>query len=416
MPRQASDGWAAFQPFPGARHEEIRDRWEVSPDTANHDGGITVATCVRAGALDLQHNGRVNGCQWPLPFALLSVALAIAELSAVRSPPANSGPAVDALLPPERFGLADIRAIHTGVAVVKNLDTPLRQELAVFGVVYIAIPAARFVDRFADIERFEKGPGISHIARFGNPPRLEDLAALTLPDNDLAALARCRPGDCHLKLSTAAMTRFRSGVDWSSPKASRQAQGMAREMILDLVTAYQMNGNAALGRYDDVSEPVAVGEEFRGVLGNSNQLPIAVPELMAYLDSYPRGRPAGAHEFFYWSMVEFGLKPTVRVNHVVIYPLAARPSGVSHVIAIKQLYASHYFHTALELRFLVEDDRPPVGRGSYLLSIIRSRADGTTGLKGSFLRPIITRRARTGVRGYLEYLKRQVERPASAPF
>jgi hypothetical protein len=115
-------------------------------------------------------------------------------------------------------------------------------------------------------------------------------------------------------------------------------------------------------------------------------------------------------------MVEFGLKPTVRVNHVVIYPLAARPSGVSHVIAIKQLYASHYFHTALELRFLVEDDRPPVGRGSYLLSIIRSRADGTTGLKGSFLRPIITRRARTGVRGYLEYLKRQVERPASAPF
>jgi hypothetical protein len=187
-------------------------------------------------------------------------------------------------------------------------------------------------------------------------------------------------------------------------------------MILDLVTAYQMNGNAALGRYDDVSEPVAVGEEFRGVLGNSHQLPIAVPELMAYLDSYPRGRPAGAHEFFYWSMVEFGLKPTVRVNHVVIYPLAARPSGVSHVIAIKQLYASHYFHTALVLRFLVEDDRPPVGRGSYLLSIIRSRADGTTGLKGSFLRPIITRRARTGVRGYLEYLKRQVERPASAPF
>jgi hypothetical protein len=115
-------------------------------------------------------------------------------------------------------------------------------------------------------------------------------------------------------------------------------------------------------------------------------------------------------------MVEFGLKPTVRVNHVIIYPLAAKPSGVSHVIAIKQLYASHYFHTALELRFLVEDDRPPAGRGFYLLSIIRSRADGTTGLKGSFLRPIISRRARTGVRGYLEYLKRQVERPVSAPF
>jgi hypothetical protein len=359
----------------------------------------------------------VNWRDWLLlPIALLSVALAIAELSAVRSPPAGSGPAVDALLPPERFGPADIRAIHSGAAVVKNLDTPLRQELAVFGVVAIAIPAATFVDRFADIEKFEKGPGIELIGRFSNPPRLEDLAALTLPASDLAALARCHPGDCGLKLSTAAMTRFRTGVDWSSPKASLQAQQIAREMIHDLITAYQANGNAALGRYDDGSEPVAVGDEFRGVLANSHHLPVAVPELIAYLNSYPRGRPAGMHEFFYWSMVEFGLKPTVRVNHVIIYPLAAKPSGVSHVIAIKQLYASHYFHTALELRFLVEDDRPPAGRGFYLLSIIRSRADGTTGLKGSFLRPIISRRARTGVRGYLEYLKRQVERPVSAPF
>ena len=56
-------------------------------------------------------------------------------------------------------------------------------------------------------------------------------------------------------------------------------------------------------------------------------------------------------------MVDFGLKPTVRVNHVIIYPLAAILSGVSHVIAIKQLYASHYFHTTLELRLLVHDDR-----------------------------------------------------------
>jgi hypothetical protein len=191
---------------------------------------------------------------------------------------------------------------------------------------------------------------------------------------------------------------------------------MAREMILELVAAYQANGNAALGRYDDDSAPVVVGEQFRGVLSNSSQLPIPVPELMGYLESYPRGRPAGAQEFFYWSVVEFGLKPTVRVNHVIILPLPGRPSGVSHVIAIKQLYASHYFHTALELRFLVDDNRGADRRGFYLLSIIRSRVDGTTGLKGSFLRPILSRRSRIGVRDYFGYLKRQVERQAPAPF
>ena len=150
-------------------------------------------------------------------------------------------------------------------------------------------------------------------------------------------------------------------------------------------------------------------EQFRALLISGKQLPIAVPELIAYLEHYPRSRPAGVEDFIYWSVADFGLKPTLRVNHVITYPLAARPSGVSHVIAIKQLYASHYFHTALELRFLADDRRADRG-GFYLLSIIRSRIDGTTGLKGSLLRPVISRRSRTAVRGYLEHLKRQVER------
>jgi hypothetical protein len=90
--------------------------------------------------------------------------------------------------------------------------------------------------------------------------------------------------------------------------------------------------------------------------------------------------------------------------------LAGRPSGVSHVIAIKQLYASHYFQATLELRFLVDDERRAARSGFYLLSITRSRIDGTGGLTGSLLRSVISRRSRTAVRNYLEHLKRQVER------
>jgi hypothetical protein len=80
------------------------------------------------------------------------------------------------------------------------------------------------------------------------------------------------------------------------------------------------------------------------------------------------------------------------------------------------LYATHYFHTTLELRFLVKDDRPATRRGFYLLSITRSRNDGTTGFTGSLLRPIISRRSRNAVRGYLQHLKRQLERDSPAPF
>jgi hypothetical protein len=357
-------------------------------------------------------NGRVNHRKRLVLSAVLGLALGVTLLVAAASRAAQSVSFVNNLLRQQRFSAADLRALDAGAAVVKSLDTPVRRELAHFGVVHIDAPSDRFVDRFRDIERFERGPGIPQIGRFGTPPRLEDLAALTLSGKDITALPTCRPGDCDVKLSTAAMTRFRNQVDWSSAKAALQAHDVARALILDLVQAYQANGNAALGRYDDRGEPLLVAEEFRALLASGNLLPLPVPGLMAYLEEYPRSRPSGVEDFFYWSTVDFGLKPTVRVNHVIIYPLASRPSGVSHVIAIKQLYASHYFQTTLELRFLVDDARRANRPGFYLVSITRSRIDGTSGLKGSLLRSVISRRSRTAVRSYLEHLKRQVERTA----
>jgi hypothetical protein len=351
--------------------------------------------------------------------AILALGLGSALLVAGPPPTARSGAFsfVDDLLRRQmRFSAADLRALDAGAAVIKSLETPVRQELAHFGVVHIDATPERFLERFRDIERFESGPGILKIGRFDKPPRLEDLASLTLPAKDVAAAAKCRPRDCDLKLPAAAMNRFRTQVNWSAPHAAHQANDVARTLILELVRAYQSTGNAALGQYDDGGEPLSIAEQFRALLASGNHRPVPVPALMTYLDEYPRNRPAGAEEFFYWSVVDFGLKPTIRVNHVIIQPLTANHAGVEHVIAIKQLYASHYFHTTLELRFLVDDGRTAGRRGFYLLSIARSRNDGMTGLKGVVLRPIITRRSRDGVRGYLEHVKRQVERPDHAAF
>ncbi|MYK86982.1 MAG: hypothetical protein F4018_00710 [Acidobacteria bacterium] len=109
------------------------------------------------------------------------------------------------------------------------------------------------------------------------------------------------------------------------------------------------------------------------------------------------------------------MKPTIRLNHVTICPLPDRLStGVAYAIATKQLYASHYFHTTLELRFLLDRTDADGREGSTLISITRSRNDGMTGFRGLFLRPIIRRRSRDAVRNYLEHVKRQVERPVPA--
>ena len=302
----------------------------------------------------------------------------------------------------------ELRQLRSGSAVVKSLESSARQELVHLGVVRIQKRSDEFIARFRDIDRFERGPGIPQIGRFSTPPRLEDLASLTVPVDDVKALQRCHPGDCALKLSADAMHHLRAQVQWSSPTATRQASEAIRRMLLDLLLAYQARGNEALWRFDDGTQSLPVAEEFNALLSQPTLAPVPIHALLSYLRDFPSNRPKDSEEFFYWAVVEFGLKPTIRLNHVVIQPLGGAGAPVAYAIATKQIYASHYFHTTLELRFLLDD----ISAGApafYLVSIVRSRNDGMTGFGGSLLRPIISRRSRNAVRGYLEYVKRQVE-------
>ena len=347
----------------------------------------------------------------PAAASLAAVLLLLGGMS----PGAQSSSSVEQLLRGRLgFSASDLRKLDEGSSVIRGLDTRIHEELANVGAVFVEALPGTILDRFRDIERFEKGPGIPQIGRFSNPPRLEDLQSLTFTREDIEGLRDCRPGNCDVKLSEAAMQRFQHEVNWSSGDASEQANNVLRQMVLDLVVAYQRDGNASLGYYDDGKRPLPIAYEFRALLAATDPLPTPVPTLLAYLDSYPLGRPAGAEDFFYWTVVDFGLKLTIRVNHVALYPVASRQeSGVAHVIAIKQLYASHYFHTTLELRFLMDGDRTSAESGTSLISITRSRSDGMTGFKGFILRPIIRRRSREAVRKYLEHVKRQVERPGA---
>ena len=113
-------------------------------------------------------------------------------------------------------------------------------------------------------------------------------------------------------------------------------------------------------------------------------------------------------EFFYWAHNEFGLKPIIRLNHVVIYPLGDADDA-SVAIASKQLYASHYFHTALELKFAVTDSSRPNTEGFYLISLSRSRSDGLTGISGRIMRTVGQSRARRGLAALMKLLKTNLE-------
>ena len=303
---------------------------------------------------------------------------------------------------------AEIAQAEKGQVVVKVLDTPLKREVAVFGIVWVEATTDFFVERYQDIESFEKGPGVLQIHKIGDPPTLADFSIIQWPEEDLQAIPECRVGKCAVKIDEASLARLQSEIDWSAPDAEAKARRLLAQIALEGVREYLQGGNETLAAYRDKKRPTYLAKEFKGMLESSPFLYEYLPEFHDYLLNFPKAQLPGATSFLYWSLNEIGLKPLFRMNHVVVYPLE-EGHNADVAIASKMLYASHYFHSALELRFLVQDTARPQEVGFYLLSVNRSRSDGLTGLFGSVVRSVGVTRARDGLEAALVNLKTNLE-------
>jgi hypothetical protein len=127
-----------------------------------------------------------------------------------------------------------------------------------------------------------------------------------------------------------------------------------------------------------------------------------------YLLDYPNAKPANVDDTFYWARVKFGLKPTLRVMHVVtMHGRSSEP--VAYAVAEKQLYSSHYFETALDLSFCVRGSDDPKQPGFYLIMVMGSEQAGLTGAKGSIIRKVAVGRSVSNLQDALTTIKNALE-------
>jgi hypothetical protein len=128
-----------------------------------------------------------------------------------------------------------------------------------------------------------------------------------------------------------------------------------------------------------------------------------LPDLKRYLLNYPEATLPNADSFIYWQEAKFGLKPTIRINHLAI---VREPTHVD--VVSKMLYASHYFWTAIELRVLLRDAARE--DGFWFVNVNRSRSDGLGGFVGSLIRGKVRGEAENGMRAALAITKARMER------
>jgi hypothetical protein len=289
-----------------------------------------------------------------------------------------------------------------GTPVTRMLESDPSKEVAVFGAVWVDAPIERYLAAVRDVERFESGDAFKVTKKLSAPPRIEDFARLSLPNDDVSDLKSCRVSQCEVKLGAPAIERMRREVDWRRPDAHEQVNRLARQIALEYVTEYLQGGNESLAVYRDADRPTFVAKEFEELVNRLPSLSEFVPKIRRYLLEFPRATLPDSESFIYWQEADFGLKPTIRINHLV---MARDPGGA--IVASKMLYATHYFWTALELRVLVRD--PHRGPGFWFVTESRSRSDGLSGFVGRMIRGKVRGEAEKGTTTLLRFTKTRLE-------
>jgi len=301
-----------------------------------------------------------------------------------------------------------IAAIHSGQPVVKPLSPRTPAEVLLFGVIHIHATAEAYFQYARNFDRLRQVPGFLALGVFTDPPQLSDLRGFSLDSDDIEDLKNCQPGNCRIQMPAASIEVFHRSIDWSAPDVDEQVNQHLQKGAFERLLAYQREGNAALGAYNDKRDPTDVPEQFAYLLSYDNALPEYVPDFYHYLLVYPRDKPAHFEETFYWAKVKFGLKPTLRIVHMVTMR-GERSDPIACAIAQKQLYSSHYFRTALDLSVCVRDSNGPKQAGFYLIKALGSEQGGLSGPKGSIVRRAAVSRAVTNLEKGLAAIRDTIE-------
>src|SRR5579864_3835119 len=301
-----------------------------------------------------------------------------------------------------------IAAVRSGQPVAKTLQSRTPAEVFLLGAVYIHATPESYLKFAQDFDRLRKLPNYLALGVFNNPPQASDLKSFSFDDDDIKALKNCKPGDCLIQMPTSSIEALQSSIDWSAPDVSEQVNRHLQKTALQRLLEYQQQGNQTLGVYNDKHDPTEVPQQFAYMLSYSKALPENLPDFYQYLLDYPRAKPSNVEDAFYWARVKFGLKPTLRIVQMVT--LHGNPSDpVAYAIAQKQLYASHYFETALDLSFCVRESDDSKRLGFYLIMAMGSEQAGLTGVKGSIVRKTAVGRSVSNLQNALKNIKTTLE-------
>jgi hypothetical protein len=302
-----------------------------------------------------------------------------------------------------------LQALQRGEVISKAGTSDGDAEAVVVAAVRIAAGKELTAGYFRQIVDFVDGQVTLQHGAIAQPPKMSDVAQLTLSDDERADLRACRPGDCAVRIGAAGARDIGSAVDWNAPDAAAKADVWARGRLLAYVNDYLARGDAALITYNDKSNAVPLAREWAGIIGNSPALKAYAPDLQRYLTGFPKVTLRGVRDELYWDRQEFtGLKPILGVTHIVTWSDPAHPDRI--LIAQKQIYASHYFFGGLAVTLVLQDPKDVDPPATYVVYANRSRGDLLKGGFGGLRRRMAEQAVTSSAEDMLTSMKKSLEK------
>lgn len=302
----------------------------------------------------------------------------------------------------------DLTAFESGQTITRVLPHHKKGELAVAAATRINVPLEFFVKAFRHLPTLERGPQTLIVSEFSDPPREADLQSLVLEPQDVKDLPQCAPGNCGVKLSAEMMQQLTTETAASSANQPALINSVFRKLLFEYVTTYLSKGNPALMTYADKLPPVRSLDAFLGLLQEFALLRRDAAPLYNCLESYSGPPCPQIENLLYWSYAKFGLKPVLTVNDMLTYK-TVRNGRPWDFLAIKQIYADHYFIASLGVVILVPQSDTPSEPGLWVVYINRSQTDGLSGLFGPLKRGVVEHKSRATAQKDVLELKSSLE-------
>ena len=346
------------------------------------------------------------------------VALLVLVASSAGAQQANQAPRLPGLSFLEALGVPytrDAAAVERGEVVVRSVAGADRDEVALVGLMRVAVPRDFYFARTSNVAALVTRPGRESFGVLGTPPVLADFATMRLDPSDANGIRKCRVSHCSIKLPERQMGAMASALASrrrDDASTVSQIDSLMREWLFGLVTDYRARGDSALPVYDDTRPAEQSASGFRQLLGEDASMFRDAPTFASYLAASPAHPVPGATSTIFWAIDRRpSLKPILGVSQLSTFRGAG--PGTPMFIATKQLYASHYFDSWLDVESLVAGPAPELS--TYVVLVRRVRFDHLPS-RGLFdVRGRVVRQLRDALRDELADTRQSVQAVNEGP-